>query len=114
MEDLVSEAGVGIEEAARLLGASVNTVRRRIKQGALRAERVSRPQGYTYRVFLSTGFHPPGDGSFWELVDTLRNQVMEKDRQIAVLLSLLQREQGNGSQPSNNGNSPSGAEGGEP
>ena len=41
---------VSIDEAARLLGVSQDTVRRRIRNGELEAHQVARPQGYTWRV----------------------------------------------------------------
>ena len=43
---------VSITEAAERLGVSEKTVRRRLSGGALRGERVSRPQGYTWAVHL--------------------------------------------------------------
>ena len=54
MDDQVVDTSrdVSIVEAARLLGISVASVRRRIRNGELRAVRVERAQGYTYRVTL--------------------------------------------------------------
>jgi excisionase family DNA binding protein len=46
--------GMSVEAAARALGVSINTVRRRVKTGELRSERVRRPQGYAIRVYLPT------------------------------------------------------------
>ena len=43
---------VSIAEAAQRLGVSEKTVRRRLGGGALRGERISRPQGYTWAVHL--------------------------------------------------------------
>ena len=43
---------VSITEAAQRLGVSEKTVRRRLSGGTLRGERVSRPQGYTWAVYL--------------------------------------------------------------
>ncbi len=43
---------VSITEAAKRLGVSEKTVRRRLSVGALRGNRVSRPQGYTWAVHL--------------------------------------------------------------
>ncbi len=43
---------VSITEAAKRLGVSEKTVRRRLGGGTLRGERVSRPQGYTWAVHL--------------------------------------------------------------
>jgi excisionase family DNA binding protein len=65
-----------LREAAVILGVSVTAVRRRVASGQIRAERVERPQGSAWRVFLdapppsrSTGegerarerHHAPGD-----------------------------------------------------
>ena len=41
-----------LHEAAQLLGVSLGTVRRRIARGELRAERVQRPQGHVWQVWL--------------------------------------------------------------
>jgi len=41
---------VSVAEAARILGVSPQTIRRRIKRGILQAQKVDRPQGFTYRV----------------------------------------------------------------
>lgn len=43
---------VSVPEAAAVLGVSVATVRRRIRDGSLRAEPVHRPQGIAYAVLL--------------------------------------------------------------
>jgi len=53
-------AGYSLQEAATLLGIGVNTLRRRIAAGQVRAEQVERPQGYVWRVYL-VGRHPPID-----------------------------------------------------
>ena len=51
---------VSITEAAKRLGVSEKTIRRRLGGGTLRGERVSRPQGYTWAVHLDdeVGFRP--------------------------------------------------------
>jgi len=41
---------VSVAEAARRLGTSVATVKRRIRAGTLEAEQLQRPQGFEYRV----------------------------------------------------------------
>ena len=51
-------AGYSLQEAAALLGIGVNTLRRKIAAGQVRAEQVQRPQGYVWRVYLD-GRHPP-------------------------------------------------------
>ena len=51
-------AGYSLQEAAASLGIGINTLRRRIAAGLVRAEQVERPQGYVWRVYLD-GRHPP-------------------------------------------------------
>ncbi|MCA1647260.1 MAG: hypothetical protein LC797_17995 [Chloroflexi bacterium] len=41
-----------MHEAAQLLGVSLNTVRRKIARGELKAQRAIRPQGHIWQVFL--------------------------------------------------------------
>jgi excisionase family DNA binding protein len=53
----VVRTGVSIAEAARALGISGHTIRRRIKRGELPAERVERAQGYEWRVLIASA--PP-------------------------------------------------------
>jgi excisionase family DNA binding protein len=58
-------AGYTLQEAAVILGISVNTLRRKLDAGRIRGERVERPQGYVWRVYLPAaagrrnGHHPP-------------------------------------------------------
>jgi predicted DNA-binding protein (UPF0251 family) len=60
--------GLSIQAAAATLGVSVNTVRRQVKSGSLRSEKVTTPAGYAYRVHLplgtqqvvTQGSYPPG------------------------------------------------------
>ncbi|MBI2868184.1 MAG: helix-turn-helix domain-containing protein [Chloroflexi bacterium] len=96
--------GVTIEEAARLLGCSVNTVRRRVKRGDLRAEREETPQGYTYKVVLpadlaaAKGEEEASHDSealaeMTRLMEVMQQQLQEKDRQIHELHVLLQQAQ---------------------
>jgi hypothetical protein len=51
-------AGYSLQDAAAVLGVSVNTLRKRIKAGQVRGERVQRPQGYVWQVHLD-GLQPP-------------------------------------------------------
>jgi hypothetical protein len=49
-----------MQDAAAILGISLNTLRRRIDAGQVKAEQVQRPQGYVWRVYLdSVQQHPP-------------------------------------------------------
>jgi len=47
------EASYSLQEAAVLLGVSLNTLRRKIEAGQVTAERISRPQGHVWRVHLN-------------------------------------------------------------
>jgi hypothetical protein len=47
-----------LQDAAGILGVSVNTLRKRIRAGQVKAERVQRPQGYVWQVYLDAR-HPP-------------------------------------------------------
>ena len=78
-------------EAARVLGLSVMTVRRRVKDGSLRSEKVRGPHGDEYRVVIDHGQvesaerdhsqdQPP---STLAAVAILERQLQEKDRIIA-------------------------------
>jgi excisionase family DNA binding protein len=51
-EQDVRPDGVSVSEAARILRVSPGTVRRRIAEGTLKAERVIRPQGTAWRVHV--------------------------------------------------------------
>jgi excisionase family DNA binding protein len=50
---------VSVDEAAAALNVSPNTIRRWLKAGALRGERVERPQGVMWRVYLPSAAPPP-------------------------------------------------------
>src|SRR3954447_14128866 len=58
-----------LREAAGILGVSVTAVRRRVAAGQIQAERVERPQGSSWRVYLDA--HAP--------VDAPRVRVAERD-----------------------------------
>jgi len=51
-------ASYSLQDAAAVLGVSVNTLRKRIRAGQVRAERIERPQGYVWQVYLD-GLQPP-------------------------------------------------------
>jgi len=48
-----------LQEAAAILGVSLNTLRRRIDAGQVRADKVQRPQGHVWRVYLDSVQQPP-------------------------------------------------------
>jgi len=85
---------VTIGEAARHLGISEHTVRRRVSNGQLPGSQVATPQGYTWRVEVN-GVEPnpehipgpdpsPANGevdALRELVEALRAQVENQQKQ---------------------------------
>jgi len=101
---------VTIQEAAQRLGVSQDTVRRRIRKEELQAKQTPTPQGFRWVVELEgleedaqaahTPPHRPGIGSTQvkddtndandgALMELLREQLQEKDRQISELHRLL-------------------------
>src|SRR5215213_6946498 len=53
-----------LRQAAAVLGISLNTLRKRIADGQVRAERVERPQGHVWRVYVDgadRSIDPPDD-----------------------------------------------------
>ncbi len=89
---------VTITEAARRLGISERTVRRRLHNGELQGRQVSTPQGFVW-IIATPDDQPNGkaaDGeleALRELVDLLKDQVETKDQQIKELHILLQQAQ---------------------
>jgi hypothetical protein len=45
--------GYSLHDAASILGVSLNTLRKRIANGQVKAERVQRPQGHVWRVYVA-------------------------------------------------------------
>jgi len=85
-------AGYSLQEAATLLGIGVNTLRRHITAGQVRAERVQRPQGYVWRVYLD-GRHPANDLAGDPLIQEATGRLPQPPAQLAqaeVLASLIQ------------------------
>jgi hypothetical protein len=69
-------AAYSLQDAAALLGVSVNTLRKRIRAGQVKAERVQRPQGYVWQVHLDSrqapsqpAHDPAGQQAPWSLQD---------------------------------------------
>ena len=88
---------VSIDEAARLLGVSQDTIRRRIRNGELKAHQETRPQGYVWRVILPDeepepeGQNHVGDTYLSsELVEALRDTIQRQDNTIAQLRTQLE------------------------
>jgi len=96
---------VTIGEAARYLGLSEHTVRRRVSNGQLPGSQVATPQGYTWRVEVAEDPPSPGPVNgevelLRELVATLKErmgvqdgELTAKNEQIAELHVLLQQTQ---------------------
>jgi transposase-like protein len=93
---------VTITEAARRLGISERTVRRRLHNGDLPGRQLATPQGFVWTVEMpddtpngqSNG--KPIDGepeALRELVAVLKDQIETKDQQIKELHVLLQQAQ---------------------
>ena len=57
----MSLAYVPMREAAKQLGISVDTVRRRIRDGELHAQREIRPQGYRWLIGISEDLDTPDE-----------------------------------------------------
>jgi len=86
---------VTIAEAATRLKVSQDTIRRRIRSHQVTARQMHRPQGYIWLVEVSqdTPPPPPTQENITEdsnnLLELLREQLQEKDRQISELHRLL-------------------------
>jgi transposase len=107
---------VTVPEAARRLGVTEDTVKRRLRKGELQGERKARPQGYTWMVGLpdeesetentATGtVSPPDDDTvnhrvnngetrrLEEMVSMLQHQLEVREREVQELHVLLQQAQ---------------------
>ncbi len=96
---------VTIAEAAKLLRVSEHTVRRRVRNGELPSVQVARSQGYVWMIELPddapADMPPSGEiaalhqliESLNTQVDSLKEQLSSKDRQIEQLHVLLQQAQ---------------------
>jgi len=90
--------GVSIVQAASTLGVSEKTIRRRIKSGSLRAELVGDPRRYeidpadldSVQEESTPRMDSDQDTVYPALIQILREQLQEKDRQIKELHILLQ------------------------
>jgi len=94
---------VSIGEAARRLGVSTDTIRRRIGKGELLAHREPTPQGYRWEIELQPNDQPLNgqDSNLGVLVTTLQAQVQAqaeeldaRRREVQELHVLLQTAQG--------------------
>jgi len=94
---------VSVGEAARRLGVSVDTIRRRIGKGELLAHREPTPQGFRWEIDLEPNDQPLNghEGNTEALVTTLQAQVQAqaeeldaRRREVQELHVLLQTAQG--------------------
>jgi hypothetical protein len=102
---------VTITEAARRLGISERTVRRRLHNGDLPGRQLAIPQGFVWTVEMpddtpngqandkATDWEPE---ALRELVEVLKDQIETKDQQIKELHVLLQQAQAALPAPSEN------------
>ena len=82
---------VKVPEAARILGVSVDTVRRRIRSGALKATRKKTSSGHVWMVEVPAGFAPiplPAEAGASEL-EALRREISELRRELRELREAL-------------------------
>lgn len=103
-------ASVSVMEAAIHLGVSHDTIRRRIRNGELKAHREPIPQGYVWRVDLpedEAALEATNSVAWREVVDVLKDEVVllreqlaahqeelaSKNKQIEQLHILLQQAQ---------------------
>jgi excisionase family DNA binding protein len=91
---------VSVEEAARRLGVSDATVRRRVRAGTLEGERLARPQGEVYRVRESA--LPPDsqvaaadtlaeEAPTTDMTSLLRERLLAADNLISTELETISR-----------------------
>ncbi len=86
---------VSIKEAAQRLEVAETTVRRRIRNGDVRARQVARPQGFVWMVDLpdnepDIGEHVGSDGISPELVGALKDTIRRQDEALEQLRHQLQ------------------------
>jgi hypothetical protein len=116
---------VTVPEAARRLGVTEDTVKRRLRKGELQGERKERPQGYTWMVELpdeesetdstvtgtvsslgdDTVGHQVSNGEvrrLEEMVSMLQHQLEVREREVQELHVLLQQAQTALAAPRNN------------
>ena len=100
-------ARLSITEAAHRLRLSHDTIRRRLRSGDLQGQKIKGPGGFRWEVFIDDGPTVKGvtddgnhgddaqdgnhgdDGNDGALVEILREELAEKNRQISELHRLL-------------------------
>ena len=90
-----------VEEAAKLLGVSRDTIMRRIRKGKLEAHQEPRPQGHVWRVTIPDE-EPDNQHvealtrelqTVREVMELLKEELANKNKQIEQLHILLQQAQ---------------------
>ena len=81
-------------EASRSLGCSIDTVRRRARDGAYRSRKEHTRYGEAWRVWIQAGTSPPrpsadGKAELLALVDRLTQQMVEMARRVGALEAQL-------------------------
>ena len=88
-------ARLSIPEAVHTLGLSQDTIRKRLRSGDLQGQKVKGAGGFRWEVFVADGPTVKGDtqdgdhGNDGALVEILREELTEKNRQISELHRLL-------------------------
>ncbi len=72
---------VSLPEAAQRLGVSVDTVKRRLRRGEMKGQRVPRPQGYTWLIELQ-------DNQADSMADSTASSTAELDAATIEVLNL--------------------------
>jgi predicted ArsR family transcriptional regulator len=88
---------VSIQEAATRLGVSVETIRRRLHNGVLKARQVPTPQGFVWMVELPNEepqqeTHSGEPEALHELVAVLKAQLEKKDHQLEIQAAAHQEQ----------------------
>jgi excisionase family DNA binding protein len=81
---------ISVPDAAKLLGISAATVRRRIRDGSLQAERVHRPQGITYVVLVSSNHSNQDDRSKSNHEEEITARLKQSGAPAEAMVSLIQ------------------------
>jgi len=84
---------LSLRDAAGELDVSVSTVRRWLEKGKLRSRLVTRGRRHAYYVLLPAAFSPPADERVSSIVQHLRNQVDQRDQELALREHYLKRQQ---------------------
>jgi excisionase family DNA binding protein len=92
--------GMNISDAAAQLGVSPDTIRRRIKEGTLKAEKVRTPQGYRWEVDISNAPAVPMQAptqdayvaSLLERIDSLERELEARRLEVQQLHAIMGRK----------------------